>query len=116
LVITFVDILSAINNAYKHILPPLSVASEWRIYFKEDAQKKLYEFIEGEKIWLVEYTRSYRMVLDSWLMNHRKELEQVQQNIEKFSHETQEWVNVLRTASTRLNMNIQNLEQVRVRI
>jgi hypothetical protein len=28
LVITFVDILSAINNAYKHILPPLSVASE----------------------------------------------------------------------------------------
>lgn len=116
IVMAFVDILSEINNAYKHILTPLSVANEWRIYFKEGAQQKLNEFVGRERSWLLQYTISFRILLDSWLMNHQKELEQVQQNIEQFSHETQEWVDVLRMASTRLDMNIQNLEQVRVKI
>ena len=114
-VMSFVDTLSDITAAYSYILSPLSVAIEWRAYFKKDAQIKLLEFVERERLWLLQYTISYRDGIYLWLNNHQRELENTKAYIGSLSNETRDWINVLKTASVRLDWHIESIEKVRIK-
>lgn len=111
-VMEFVDILSKISTAYKYIFNPLSVAINWRTYFKIDAQEKLSEFVGLEKIWLLQYTLVYRERIVIWLSNHKKELEETKKSIGSVSYEIRDWITTLNAASTRLDNHINSIHQI----